>query len=120
MPTLREFVDSVLAENNLTSDPEQIIRQITDIARQRAVSGCAVIDDREVRDMVINNADLANRIVEEKKRKEEAEAQRRAEAEREKVKAERLKAEQKEAEKREKALEKERKMADGEQLGLFD
>lgn len=97
MPTLREFVDNVLLENNITSDPEEIIKQITSIARERATNGVAAISDDEVRDMVINNADLANRLAEEKKRK----------------------AEQKEAEKRQKALEKERKAGDGEQLGLF-
>lgn len=119
MPTLREFVDNVLLENNITSDPEEIIKQITSIARERATDGVAAISDDEVRDMVINNADLANRLAEEKKRKDEARIKREAIEAEKKKEAERIKAEQKEAEKRQKALEKERKAGDGEQLGLF-
>lgn len=101
MPTLREFVDDVLAENNIQSDPEQIIRQITDIARTRAVNNVAAISDIEIREMVINNAELANRLAQEKKAREEA---REAEKKAEMVK---------------KQLEKERKTADGEQMVLF-
>lgn len=110
MPTLKEFVNDVLAQNNLQSDADQIIKLITDIAKERAVDNVAAISDDEVRDMVINNADLANRLVAEKKAKEEAAAQRKAEEEA-----------KKEAEKLQKKLEKERKLADGVQmsLGLF-
>jgi len=113
MPTLREFVVNVLTENNIQSDPDEIIKQITDIAKNRAVNNVAAISDDEVKEMVINNAELAARLAQEKKNKQE-------EAARKKAEEERIKAEQKEAEKREKALEKERKTADGEQLGLFD
>ena len=108
MPTLREFVVNVLAENNITSDPDEIIKQITEVARQRATNQVACISDEEVREMVINNADLAARIAEEKKQKEEARLAREKEAE-----------EKRAQEKLEKELEKERKSASGEQLSLF-
>ena len=74
MPTLREFVVDVLNANNITSDPDEIIKQITNIARERATQNVAVLSDDEVRDMVINNADLANRLAQEKKAKAEARA----------------------------------------------
>lgn len=114
MPTLKEFVENVLAENNIQSDPDKIIEQITNIARNRAEKqddvrcSCAVISDDEVRDMVINNADLANRLAAEKKEKKRKEEERTAELQK-----------QKEQEKLEKELEKERKLADGEQTTLF-
>ena len=62
MPTLREFVEQTLAENHLDSNVDQIIKQITDIARERAVNSVAAICDEEVKEMIINNADLANRL----------------------------------------------------------
>lgn len=108
MPSLKEFVNNVLNENNLVSDADQIIKMITDIAKERAIDGCAAISDDEVRDMVINNADLANKLNEEKKAKEEAEARKQAE---ENAK--------KEQEKIQKKLEKERQLAIGEQTSLF-
>ena len=110
MPTLREFVNDVLTQNNIQSDADQIIEMITNIARERATDNVAAISDDEVRDMVINNADLANRLAAEKKAKEEVAAQRKAEEEA-----------KKEAEKLQKKLEKERELADGVQmsLGLF-
>lgn len=112
MPTLKEFVDGVLNENNIVADSEQIIKMITDIARQRAVDGCAAISDDEVRDMVINNADLANKLAEEEKAMREAEEQKRLEQEAQK-------AAEKEEKKIQKKLEKERKRAEGEQTALF-
>lgn len=108
MPTLKEFVNDVVVENNLIVDQEQIIKLITDIAKERAIDGCCAISDEEVREMVINNVDLANRLTEEKKAKEkkneEDEALRLA-----KVKEEQMK----------KQLEKERQSAIGVQTSLF-
>lgn len=108
MPTLKEFVNDVLVENNIIADQDQIIKSITQIARGRAVDGCCAISDEEVRNMVINNVDLANRLTEEKKAKEketeEDEALRLA-----KVKEQQMK----------KQLEKERQSAIGVQTSLF-
>lgn len=112
MPTLKEFVNDVLLENNLTADADQIIKMINDIARERATDGVCAISDDEVRDMVINNVDLANRLVAERKAKEEEKAQRLAEEE-EKKKAE------KEEKKLQKKLEKERQRAEGTQISLW-
>ena len=108
MPSLREFVVNVLTENNIQSDPDKIINEITKIARTRAVNNVAAISDDEVRDMVINNADLANRLATEEREKQKREEERIAEQQK-----------QKEQEKLEKELEKERKLADGEQTTLF-
>ncbi len=108
MPTLREFVTDVLQQSGIQSDADEIIKQITDIARERAENNVAAISDEEVREMVINNADLANRIAEEKRLKEEARAREKA-----------LEEERKAKEKMEKALEKERKTSEGEQMSLF-
>lgn len=99
--TLKEFIKQVLLENNMTSDIDTIASQITDIARNKSVDGCASISDEEVREMVINNADLANRIAQKKK---EEDALREAELKEAKL---------------QKKLEKERKIADGEQLTLL-
>ena len=101
MPSLREFVDNVLNENGLIADSEQIIKMITDIARERAVDNCSVISDDEVREMVINNADLANRLAREQEQKK---AEEEAKKQEEKIK---------------KQLEKERILAQGEQTSLF-
>lgn len=119
MPTLREFVTDVLQQSGIQSDADEIIKQITDIARERAENNVAAISDEEVREMVINNAELAQKLAREKEAKAEAEAQRRIEEER--LKAEQ-KAEQqriKEEERTAKRIEKERKRAEGEQLALF-
>lgn len=112
MPTLREFINTVLAENNMTSNTDEIIKMITKIAKERATDGCAAISDDEVREMVINNADLAERLAEARRLKEEEQ----------KAKAEALAAEKNrkaEEEKLAKQLEEERKTAVGEQLNLF-
>lgn len=101
MPSLNEFVNSVMAENNITADSNQIIEKITEIARQRAVGGCCAISDDEIREMVINNAELVNKLAEEKAEKEKQE--------KEKARQERLK----------KELEEERKAGNGEQTALF-
>lgn len=111
MPTLREFVEQTLAENHLESNVEEIIKQITDIARERAVNSVAAICDEEVKEMIINNADLANRLAQEKEAKAQEEAEKKAQEER-------LKQEQRAEQKKQKALEKERKTAEGEQLSL--
>lgn len=111
MPTLREFVEQTLAENHLESNVDEIITKITEIARGRAVNSVAAISDEEVKEMVINNADLANKLAEERKAKAKEEAEKRAEEER-------LKEVQRAEQKKQKALEKERKVADGEQLSL--
>lgn len=114
MPTLKEFVDGVIAENNMTADSEEIIKKITEIARERAGSQkVAAICDEEVREMVLNYAELSMKLAEEKKAKLK-EQHEKAEAERKQREAERAE------EKKQKALEKEKKLAIGEQIGLFD
>ena len=119
MPTLREFVVDVLNENNITSDPDEIIKQITEIARQRATNNVAAISDDEIRELVINNADLANRLAQEKKAKEEA-REKELELKREQLAKEKAEEEErKKQEKIEKALEEERKTSNGEQMSLF-
>ena len=121
MPTLIEFIKDVLQKENITGDPEKIAKQIEDIARERAVNNVAAISDEEVREMVINNAELSMKLAEEeriKKEKEEKEAEERRLRRQEEARA---KKEEQEAEKLQKKLEKERKVGDGEQLtlGLF-
>lgn len=108
MPSLKEFVDSVLNENGLVADSEQIIKMITDIARERAIDNCSIISDEEVREMVINNVGLANKLAEEQRLRAEQV---------EKEEAERLA--KKQAEDLAKKLEKERKTSNGEQTSLF-
>lgn len=108
MPTLMEFVDKVMIENHIASNAEEIIKLIKDVARQRQVKGVAVISDDEIKEMVVNNAELAGRLAKEKEEKQAEVAARRAEEER-----------QKEEKKIEKALQEERKTAEGEQTALF-
>ena len=110
MPTLREFVNGVLNENNIISDPDRIIKMITDIARERAIDHVAAISDDEVRQMVIDNAGLANKLAEEKRLREQREQELKAQEEA-----------RKKAQKEEEKLQKERDAGTGEQLtlGLF-
>lgn len=113
MPTLKEFIQQVLEENNMTSDVDTIAQQITDIARERQTDGCAAISDEEVREMVINNAELASKLAEEKKQKELEEEQKKAEEQR-------IKEEKKQQEKLQKQIEKETKFSNGnEQMTLL-
>lgn len=110
--TLNEFISQVLQENNIEGNVEEIADQIEKIARERAVDHVAAISDEEVREMVINNAELSIKLAEEKTKKEERnkEEARKIQEEREKAKKEaRL----------QKKLEKERKLANGEQQTLF-
>lgn len=106
--TLKEFVETVMAENNIQSDADEIIENITKIARTRAEQNVAVLADDEVREMVINNAELVERAREEKKKRDKERALRKAQLEMEKKEKE-----------LEKELEKERKVEGGEQLSLF-
>ena len=101
MPTLKEFVNDVLVENNIIADQDQIIKSITQIARGRAVDGCCAISDEEVRNMVINNAELNKMFAKEKEEKNKAKKEKAAQ------------------EKLQKKLEEERKKANGEQISLF-
>ncbi len=116
MPTLEEFVQGTLTANNLPGDVSEIIAKIYEIAKERKASfgsmQIAAISDEEVREMVINNAELSAKIAEEKEKKARAEAEKRAQEEQ-------LKQIQKMEEKKTKALEKERKVAGGEQISLF-
>lgn len=133
MPTLIEFINDVLQKENIPGNVEEIAKQIVDIARKRATGNITVSDkeievqkvvaisDEEVREMVINNAELSMKLAEEeriKKEKEEKEAEERRLRRQEEARA---KKEEQEAEKLQKKLEKERKAGDGEQLtlGLF-
>ena len=122
MPTLKEFVVYVLNKNNLDGDPDVIIKKITEIVRKRAAGQLIVaISNEEVREMVINSAELSMKLAEEKKIKEQKlEEERRIKEEQRRQEAEEKKKER-EAEKLQQKLEKERKAGDGEQLplGLF-
>lgn len=58
MPTLKEFIKSVLQKENIEGDVEKIAKEIEKEARKQAVHGIACICDEEVREMTINIADL--------------------------------------------------------------
>ena len=58
MPTLKEFIRSVLQKENIHSDVDKIAKEIEKEARKQAVNGIACICDEEVREMTINIADL--------------------------------------------------------------
>ena len=130
MPTLIEFINDVLQKENIPGNVEEIAKQIVDIARKRATGNITVSDkeievqkvvaisDEEVREMVINNAELSMKLAEEERIKKEKEAEERRLRRQEEARA---KKEEQEAEKLQKKLEKERKAGDGEQLtlGLF-
>lgn len=58
MPTLKEFIRSVLQKENIHGDVEKIAKEIEKEARKQAVHGIACICDEEVREMTINIADL--------------------------------------------------------------
>ena len=58
MPTLKEFIRSVLQKENLNGDVDKIAKEIEKEARKQAVHGIACICDEEVREMTINIADL--------------------------------------------------------------
>lgn len=58
MPTLKEFIRSVLQKENIKGDVDKIAKEIEKEARKQAVHGIACICDEEVREMTINIADL--------------------------------------------------------------
>ena len=58
MPTLKEFIRSVLQKENIEGDVDKIAKEIEKEARSRAINGIACICDEEVREMTINIADL--------------------------------------------------------------
>lgn len=58
MPTLKEFIKSVLQKENIHGDVDKIAKEIEKEARKQAVHGIACICDEEVREMTINIADL--------------------------------------------------------------
>lgn len=58
MPTLKEFIRSVLQKENIHGDVDKIAKEIEKEARKQAVNGIACICDEEVREMTINIADL--------------------------------------------------------------
>ncbi len=58
MPTLKEFIKSVLQKENIHGDVDKIAKEIEKEAKKQAVNGIACICDEEVREMTINIADL--------------------------------------------------------------
>lgn len=58
MPTLKEFIRSVLQKENIHGDVDKIAKEIEKKARKQAVNGIACICDEEVREMTINIAEL--------------------------------------------------------------
>ena len=58
MPTLKEFIRSVLQKENIHGDVDKIAKEIEKEARKQAVNGIACICDEEVREMTINIAEL--------------------------------------------------------------
>lgn len=58
MPTLKEFIRSVLQKENIHGDVDKIAKEIEKEARKQAINGIACICDEEVREMTINIADL--------------------------------------------------------------
>ncbi len=58
MPTLKEFIRSVLQKENIHGDVDKIAKEIEKEARKQSVNGIACICDEEVREMTINIADL--------------------------------------------------------------
>ena len=58
MPTLKEFIRSVLQKENIHGDVDKIAKEIEKEARIQAVNGIACICDEEVREMTINIAEL--------------------------------------------------------------
>ena len=119
MPTLKEFIEETLMQNNMQEDSSAIETYIEEVAEERANGKCVCISDEEVREMIINYPTLAA----EKKAKLEQEAKEKEEKKNQeeelKAKAEEAK-KQKEAEKQEKAKAKEIDKANaGEQQSLF-
>lgn len=58
MPTLKEFIRSVLQKENIHGDVNKIAKEIEKEAKKQAINGIACICDEEVREMTINIADL--------------------------------------------------------------
>lgn len=58
MPTLKEFIRSVLQKENIHGDVDKIAKEIEKEAKKQAVNGIACICDEEVKEMTINIADL--------------------------------------------------------------
>lgn len=122
MPTLREFIEETLTQNNMQEDPAAIQTYIEEEAEERAKDNngnCVCISDEDVRQMIINYPTLAAeqkaKLEQEAKEKEEKKKQ----EEEKKAKAEEEK-KQKAAEKEEKAKAKEIEKANaGEQQSLF-
>lgn len=118
---LKDFIQEVLTTENINGDVKEIERMITEIAQQRAEgNGCVAISDDEVRNMVINNAELSTKLAQEKAEKEarEKKEQEEADAQRQKEKEEREA--KKKAERLEKKLEQERNIGNhAEQQSLF-
>ena len=122
--SFEDIVGQMLKDSNVEGDAKTIANKIIKIAKDRAVKDSfgsyCYIDPAEIREMVINNAELSiveAREAEAKKQREEAlRAAREAEAE--KMKAE--KAEAKKQEKIARQIEREKHTAEGEQLSLFE
>lgn len=122
--SFEDIVGQMLKESNVEGDAKTIANKIIKIAKDRAVKDSfgsyCYIDPAEIREMVINNAELS--IVEAREaelaKKRDEEEKRRLSEEAKKRQAELE--EQKKQEKIAKQLEKERHTAEGEQLSLFE
>ena len=112
MPTLKEFIRSVLQKENIHGDVDKIAKEIEKEARKQAVNGIACICDEEVREMTINIADLMLKNPDAYKDKPKKETKHIDEEVVEKVKEE-PKAEVKEEPKEEVKEEKPKKIAKG-------
>lgn len=115
--SFEEIVELMLKESNTTGDAKIIADKIIKIAKERAETtsfgSFCYIDPEEIREMVINNADLSAVEAREKRLAEE-----RLEKQNARRREEEL--EQKKQEKIAKQIEKEKHTAEGEQLSLFD
>lgn len=112
MPTLKEFIRSVLQKENIHGDVDKIAKEIEKEARKQVVNGIACICDEEVREMTINIAELMLKDPDAYKDKPKKETKHIDEEVVEKVKEE-LKAEVKEEPKKEVKEEEPKKIAKG-------
>ena len=112
MPTLKEFIRSVLQKENIHGDVDKIAKEIEKEAKKQAINGIACICDEEVREMTINIAELMLKDPDAYKDKPKKETKHIDEEVVEKVKEE-PKAEVKEEPKEEVKEEKPKKIAKG-------
>ena len=105
--TLKEFIIDTFAENMIEFDDgkvEAMIKEITGYAKQKQNDGCAVLDNEEVRQFILDKKSLLEKMDQERKERQVQLAK---------------EAEEKKQEKIAKELEKERMTSEGEQMSLF-